>query len=166
MTVMAGGPHTRRWRVTWPAVSHSLLVVMAAAQEPPASAGVPPAAVPAKDELSLAPAKVDVKSVARDEGRRMTKPIPSGSNGRRGTGRPSWPGAVGHLQAADNAALLGLAREHKTVVRMEHGIGEFVVQGTPLARGPLIARHRESGCGHPRVVRIRPAGEMPLHRSM
>jgi uncharacterized membrane protein len=32
----------------------------------------------------------------------------------------------------DNAALLRLAREHKTIVRMERGIGEFVVQDTPL----------------------------------
>ena len=33
----------------------------------------------------------------------------------------------------DNAALLRLAREHKTIVRMERGIGDFVVQNTPLA---------------------------------
>ena len=39
----------------------------------------------------------------------------------------------GYIQSVDNAALLRLAREHKTIVRMERGIGEFVVHGTPLA---------------------------------
>ncbi|MFO7535511.1 MAG: DUF2254 domain-containing protein [Kiritimatiellia bacterium] len=39
----------------------------------------------------------------------------------------------GYLQDVDQAALLGLAREHKTIVRMDRGIGEFVVQNTPLA---------------------------------
>jgi uncharacterized membrane protein len=42
-------------------------------------------------------------------------------------------GRNGYLQSVDNAALLRLAREHKTLVRMERGIGEFVVQHTPLA---------------------------------
>ena len=39
----------------------------------------------------------------------------------------------GYIQGVDNATLLRLAREHKTIVRMERGIGEFVVQNTPLA---------------------------------
>ncbi len=38
----------------------------------------------------------------------------------------------GYIQSLDNATLLRVAREEKTVVRMERGIGEFVVQGTPL----------------------------------
>jgi len=38
----------------------------------------------------------------------------------------------GYIQSVDNAALLRLAREQKTVVRMERGIGEFVVQNTAL----------------------------------
>jgi uncharacterized membrane protein len=42
-------------------------------------------------------------------------------------------GRNGYLQSVDNAALLRLAREHTTLVRMERGIGEFVVQNTPLA---------------------------------
>ena len=33
----------------------------------------------------------------------------------------------------DNGALLRLAREHQTIVRMERGIGEFVVQNAALA---------------------------------
>jgi uncharacterized membrane protein len=38
----------------------------------------------------------------------------------------------GYIQSVDNAAFLRLAREHQTIVRMEHSIGEFVVQDTPL----------------------------------
>ena len=39
----------------------------------------------------------------------------------------------GYLQGVNDKALLRLAGEHKTVVRMERGIGEFVVENTPLA---------------------------------
>ncbi len=39
----------------------------------------------------------------------------------------------GYIQSVDNAALLRLACENKTIVRMEHAIGEFVVQGSALA---------------------------------
>ena len=39
----------------------------------------------------------------------------------------------GYIQSLDNAALLRLACENKTIVRMERAIGEFVVQGTTLA---------------------------------
>ena len=39
----------------------------------------------------------------------------------------------GYIQSLDNAALLRLACENKTIVRMEHAIGEFVVHGTALA---------------------------------
>jgi len=38
----------------------------------------------------------------------------------------------GYIQSVNNAALLRLAREHQTIVRMERGIGEFVVQNTAL----------------------------------
>lgn len=44
------------------------------------------------------------------------------------------PAAVsGYIQSVDNDALLGLARDRKTIVRMEHGVGAFVVQNTALA---------------------------------
>ena len=44
------------------------------------------------------------------------------------------PAAVsGYIQSVDNDALLGLARDNKTIVRMERGIGAFVVQNTALA---------------------------------
>ncbi|MBU1565556.1 MAG: DUF2254 domain-containing protein [Proteobacteria bacterium] len=39
----------------------------------------------------------------------------------------------GYIQNVDIAALLRLAREHQTIVRMERSIGAFVVQGTTLA---------------------------------
>jgi uncharacterized membrane protein len=39
----------------------------------------------------------------------------------------------GYIQSVNNAALLRLARDRKTIVRMEHGIGEFVVRNTMLA---------------------------------
>lgn len=45
----------------------------------------------------------------------------------------------GYIQSVDNEALLQLAREHRTVVRMERGVGEFVVHGTPLASLALQA---------------------------
>jgi len=44
------------------------------------------------------------------------------------------PAAVsGYVQSVDNDALLGLAKDRKTIVRMERGIGAFVVQDTALA---------------------------------
>lgn len=39
----------------------------------------------------------------------------------------------GYIQSVDDMALLRLAREHQTIVRMERGIGDFVVQHTTLA---------------------------------
>jgi uncharacterized membrane protein len=44
------------------------------------------------------------------------------------------PAAVsGYIQSVDDDALLGLARDRKTIVRMERGFGAFVVQNTALA---------------------------------
>ena len=40
--------------------------------------------------------------------------------------------ANGYIQSIDEATLLRVAREQKTIVRMERGIGEFVVEDTPL----------------------------------
>jgi uncharacterized membrane protein len=39
----------------------------------------------------------------------------------------------GYIQNVDNDALLRLAQDRKTIVRMERGIGEFVVRNTALA---------------------------------
>ncbi len=49
----------------------------------------------------------------------------------------TWQSVVamrnGYLQSVDGTALLRLAQEHHTIVRMDRSIGEFVVQDTPLA---------------------------------
>ena len=39
----------------------------------------------------------------------------------------------GYIQSVDNDAILRLAQDGRTIVRMEHGIGAFVVQDTALA---------------------------------
>jgi len=39
----------------------------------------------------------------------------------------------GYIQSVNNEALMRLARDRKTIVWMEHGIGDFVVQNTTLA---------------------------------
>jgi small-conductance mechanosensitive channel len=53
--------------VIWLILVYGVLIGTVAAQEPPPRAGASPAAVADKDDLSLAPAKVDVNPVARDE---------------------------------------------------------------------------------------------------
>jgi uncharacterized membrane protein len=74
----------------------------------------------------LFPGKLGNESVENDEGeallaveKRNWKAVPARGNG--------------YIQNVDDATLLRLARQHKTIVRMERGIGEFVVDGTPLA---------------------------------
>ena len=39
---------------------------------------------------------------------------------------------TGYIESVDGESLLAWARQHDTLVRMERGIGEFVVEGTPL----------------------------------
>jgi uncharacterized membrane protein len=39
----------------------------------------------------------------------------------------------GYIQSVDTAALLRLTRERRTILRMERGIGDFAVEGAPLA---------------------------------
>jgi len=58
----------------------------------------------------------------------------------QGTGAPTdesrWhPVAAlrtGFIQGVDGEALLDAARQYRTVIRMERGVGEFVVEGAPL----------------------------------
>lgn len=59
--------YTLRRRVTWLAAVYGMLIVAVTAQEPPIKADASQAATAAKEELSPAPAKVDVNPVARDE---------------------------------------------------------------------------------------------------
>jgi uncharacterized membrane protein len=39
---------------------------------------------------------------------------------------------TGYVESIDGDALLRWAQEHGTILRMERGIGEFVIEGTPL----------------------------------
>ncbi len=59
----------------------------------------------------------------------------------------SWQAVLapgnGYIQSVDMAALLRLTREHNTIVRMERGIGEFVVHDTVLASLVLEDRPEE-----------------------
>lgn len=41
--------------------------------------------------------------------------------------------ATGYIQSVDPCALVRFAEKHDTVLRMERGVGEFVIQGMPLA---------------------------------
>ncbi|MBE0545126.1 MAG: mechanosensitive ion channel [Verrucomicrobia bacterium] len=63
----AGDFYSLLCRGTWLAAVYGVLLVTVTAQEPPLKVGASPAPATAKEELSLAPAKVDVKPVARDE---------------------------------------------------------------------------------------------------
>jgi uncharacterized membrane protein len=67
----------------------------------------------------------------------------------------------GYLQSVDNAALLRLAREHKTIVRMDRGIGEFVVQNAPLASVAL-----ENPPDREIIAALRAAYSIDRHRTM
>jgi uncharacterized membrane protein len=49
----------------------------------------------------------------------------------------------GYIQSVDSVALLRLAREHNTIVRMERGIGEFVVHDATLASLALMDPPKE-----------------------
>lgn len=50
---------------------------------------------------------------------------------------------TGYVQSLDEAALVRLAREYETTLRMEHGVGDFVVEGSPLASAYLAAEADE-----------------------
>lgn len=64
----AGGFHLLLRRVIWLAIVYGMLIVTLTAQEPPLNkADTVTTATPAKEDLSLAPAKVDVNPVASDE---------------------------------------------------------------------------------------------------
>jgi uncharacterized membrane protein len=50
--------------------------------------------------------------------------------------RQPWPAVPadrnGYIESFDKEALLDVARELRTILRMEHSVGEFVVEGKPL----------------------------------
>ncbi|MDX1303236.1 DUF2254 domain-containing protein [Photobacterium sp.] len=88
-----------------------------------------------------------IASVAKDTNasidRLLPKELDQGADEDEGQNRGlellderSWypvPAAVsGYIQSVNNAALMSLARDNRTILRMEHGIGAFVVQNTAL----------------------------------
>lgn len=86
-----------------------------------------------------------IQSVASETIRavdRLYPPSPHGAaaSGESGPSRGSeqnWAaipaGLTGYLQAIDHDSLLAVARERKAVLRVEKGVGEFVIENTPLA---------------------------------
>ncbi len=74
--------------------------------------------------------------------------------------------ASGYIENVDNDAILRLARGGRTIVRMEHGIGAFVVQDTALAslaltyppdRATIVALNGAYSIGRHRTVDQDPA---------
>jgi len=59
-------------------------------------------------------------------------PDPSHTDPRR-----RWHAApaarTGYIQRVEAESLLAIARDQKTVIRMEHSVGEFIIKGMPLA---------------------------------
>ncbi len=49
---------------------------------------------------------------------------------------------TGYIESVDGNSLLDFAIDNDTVVRMERGVGEFVVEGTPLVSVPILYRLR------------------------
>jgi uncharacterized membrane protein len=67
----------------------------------------------------------------------------------------------GYLQSVDDKALLRLAREHQTIVRMDRGIGGFVVENTPLASLAL-----ENPPDQEMIARLQSAYSIERHRTV
>ncbi len=73
----------------------------------------------------LLPKELD-QSPDKDEGRNPLESLD------QRTWYPVPAGESGYIESVDNAALMNLAQDSRTIVRMEHGIGAFVVQDTAL----------------------------------
>jgi uncharacterized membrane protein len=67
----------------------------------------------------------------------------------------------GYIQSVDSEALLSLARDKKTILRMEHGIGDFVVQKTALASLAL-----EETPDKETVAAVNAAYSISIHRTV
>ncbi len=67
-----------------------------------------------------------------DEGERKAG-MDAANAGPVGTWKPVPAARTGYIQHVDNEALLALARDCKAVIRMEHPIGDFVIEGMPIA---------------------------------
>jgi uncharacterized membrane protein len=67
----------------------------------------------------------------------------------------------GYIQSVNDAALLRLACEHNTIVRMERGVGEFVVNNTILLSLAL-----ESPPGNEIIAALQAAYSISRHRTL
>ena len=63
---------------------------------------------------------------------------------------------TGYVQGVDEDALLAFARERGAVVRMERGVGEFVVEGAALASASRRTLRRGGRCGLERRLHAQP----------
>lgn len=67
-----------------------------------------------------------------DEGEREAG-LNAANAGPERTWKPVPAARTGYIQHVDGEALLAIARECKAVIRMEHPIGDFVIEGMPIA---------------------------------
>jgi uncharacterized membrane protein len=67
----------------------------------------------------------------------------------------------GYLQSVDNASLLRFAREHNTIVRMERGVGEFVVHETTLVSFAMESPPEKEG-----IATLQSAFSINRHRTV
>lgn len=67
----------------------------------------------------------------------------------------------GYIQSLDDATLLRVAKEQKTIARMERGIGEFVVQGTPL-----VSLAQDEPLGDDIIADLQNAYDVERHRTV
>ncbi|HVZ93173.1 MAG TPA: DUF2254 domain-containing protein [Phycisphaerales bacterium] len=67
-----------------------------------------------------------------DEGEREAGPNAADAGPERAW-KPVPAARTGYIQHVDGEALLSSARECKAVIRMEHPIGDFVIEGMPIA---------------------------------
>lgn len=59
---------------------------------------------------------------------------------------------TGYIESIEGDALLSLARKHETIVRMERGIGEFVVKGAPLISVAGMSQPEDEAAGELNAV--------------
>jgi uncharacterized membrane protein len=67
----------------------------------------------------------------------------------------------GYIQRVDTAALLSIARENRSILRMEHGVGAFVVRNTALVSLALTFPPEQKS-----VIAINSAYSIGRHRSV
>jgi uncharacterized membrane protein len=80
---------------------------------------------------------------------------------------PVRAAATGYVQAVDEARLLALAGESDRLVRMVRGVGDFVVEGAPVASIAADAGHggmRRGAPGEARVPAPHPTRRAPASR--